>query len=63
MSGKVISATTSRQKGKFRFTLIDEENKVTSFLRDGKKDVAAHEIKDITGSIVQAKPLSHSILF
>ena len=63
MLGKVVAATTSRQKGKFRFTFVDETNKVTSFLRDGKKDDAAHEIKDITGSIAQAKPLSHSILF
>jgi hypothetical protein len=40
---------------------LDENNKLTSFLRDGKKE-ATQEVKDVNGSISRAKPISHSML-
>lgn len=61
VQGRIVASSSSRQKHKFRFSLLDSNNILTSFLRDGRKDGQKKLSKDFE-KITAMKPMPHSIV-
>ena len=57
----ILAHSASKQKGKFRVSLLDSKREFVSFLRDGRKEAKALNFQDFA-NVTWIQPMTHSLL-